>query len=251
MSPQSDLAAYRRVLSALREQILSGALGEGDKLPSVREIVAEYHVATGTAARAINALQAEGLVVTRHGSGVYVRTFRKIPRSSPARLSRERWGSGQAIQDTDVDPQERERVADIEVGETVVPEFAAGPLQVAPGSSVIFRSRRYIIDDRPVQIATSYFPPELVRGTAIMHTDTGPGGSYARLAEQGHAPMTFTEYVRARMPIPTETERLGLTEGVPVIEITRHALEAGGRCVEVNRMILDGSAYLLDYTFPA
>jgi GntR family transcriptional regulator len=84
-----------------------------------------------------------------------------------------------------------------------------------------------------------------------MHTDVGPGGIYARLAEGGHGPATFTEYLRARMPLPEETERLELPEGTPVVEVTRHAFDDSSRCVEVNRMILDGSAYLLDYTFTA
>ena len=88
-------------------------------------------------------------------------------------------------------------------------------------------------------------------GSEVGHTDTGPGGSYAVLAEAGHAPAHFTEYLVARMPRPEETSRLDLPQGTPVIEITRHAFDADGRCVEVNRMILDGSAYLLDYSFPA
>jgi len=77
------------------------------------------------------------------------------------------------------------------------------------------------------------------------------GGIYARLAELGHAPATFTEYLRARMPHPDETDRLDLPDGTPIIEITRHAHTETGDCIEVNRMILDGTAYLLDYTFPA
>jgi GntR family transcriptional regulator len=36
-----------------------------------------------------------------------------------------------------------------------------------------------------------------------------------------------------------------------VVEITRHAFQEDGRCVEVNRMILDGTAYILDYAFDA
>jgi GntR family transcriptional regulator len=55
----------------------------------------------------------------------------------------------------------------------------------------------------------------------------------------------------ARMPRPDESGLLDLPGGTPVIEITRHAYADDGRCVEVNRMVLDGAAYLLDYSFPA
>lgn len=172
-----------------------------------------------------------------------------IRRSSPGRLSRQQWGTGQRISDADI--PERALVSNIEVGEMAAPEWAAEALGIEPDSPVIFRSRQYVVDEKAVQLATSYYPVDLARGTRITYTDTGPGGSYAVLAERGHGPTRFTEYVLARMPRPDETSRLDLPDGTPVIEITRHAFEESDRCVEANRMILDGSAYLLDYSFSA
>lgn len=229
--------------------IESGELREGDRLPSVRVIAGQHGVPLGTASRAIVELQAEGLVIAKHGSGVYVRQFRSIRRSSPSRLARDRWGTGGAIQDADTG--DRPRVVDVETVEEPAPEWVAEPLGIEPGSPVAVRSRRFLVEDRPVQLATSYLPVDIARGTAIMHTDTGPGGTYARLAELGYAPATFTEFLRARMPTPAETARLSLPDGTPVLQITRHAYTDTGRCVEVTRMILDGTAYVLDYTFPA
>jgi hypothetical protein len=46
--------------------------------------------------------------------------------------------------------------------------------------------------------------------TALAHTDPGPGGTYSRLADLGHAPATYTETART----------------------------AAGRTVEVNQIIL-------------
>ena len=244
-----QVPAYRRVVEALRHRILSGELAEGDRIPSARTIVDEYRVTNGTAARAIAELRAEGLVVTRHGSGAFVRRFARIRRSSPGRLSRERWGAGRAVQDADTGP--RPRSVDIEVGQTAAPDWAAAALGLEAGTRVVFRSRRITVDDRSVQLATSYLPTDIANGTPIMHTDTGPGGTYARLAELGHAPASFAEELRARMPLPDESARLGLPDGTPVIEITRRAITGDDRCVEVNRMVLDGTAYLLDYDFPA
>lgn len=241
--------AYRRVLNELRALILSGELAAGDKLPSVRELAERYGVPTGTAARVVSALRAEGRVISRQGAGVYVREFHEIRRSSPSRLIRDRWTRGEAIQDADTG--QRPRAVDVVVGEEPAPGWVAKALGVEPGIAVVFRRRRFLVDMRPVQLATSYFPAELARGTQIMHTDTGPGGSYARLAEHGHEPVTFTEELRGRMPNPDEIDGLDLPEGTPVMDITRWAFEADGRCIEVNRMILDATAYVLDYTFAA
>jgi GntR family transcriptional regulator len=51
---------------------------------------------------------------------------------------------------------------------------------------VLARHRRYLLDGRPVETATSYIPLDIAHGTAIERPDTGPGGIYARLEETGH-----------------------------------------------------------------
>jgi GntR family transcriptional regulator len=242
-------AAYRRVADELRSQIERGDLAEGTQLPTLSQIARVYEVPRSTAGRALDALRAAGLVVTRQGAGTYVRQFGRISRVSPARLATARWGAGLMIQDHDTGA--RPRVVDVVVGDVPAPGFAAVALGVDPGTAVLRRSRRFLVDDRPVQLAISYLPTELTRGTQIEHTDTGPGGTYARLAEAGHAPTEFTERVIMRGPTPDEAADLSLAiRESRVYEITRYAY-AGNRCVEVNRMVLDAGAYELIYSFPA
>ncbi len=100
-------------------------------------------------------------------------------------------------------------------------------------------------------LSTSYLPASLVEGTAITEPDTGPGGIYARLAELGHGPVRFREEVRSRMPLPEETAQLDLPAGTPVMLICRTAFADKGRVVEVNEMVLDAAAYVLEYDFDA
>lgn len=54
------------------EQIVSGVLNEGDKLPSENEICRSFHVSRPTVREALMRLHADGLVVTRQGSGTFV-----------------------------------------------------------------------------------------------------------------------------------------------------------------------------------
>lgn len=108
-----------------------------------------------------------------------------------------------------------------------------------------------MLDGKPVLLSTSYLPAPLVEGTAITEPDTGPGGVYARLAELGHGPVRFREEVRSRMPLPEETAQLGLPAGTPVMLICRTAIADEGRVVEVNEMVLDAAAYVLEYDFDA
>lgn len=55
-----------------RGLIVSGRLGAGDRLPTVRQAAADFAVAPGTVQRAYKALEAEGLVHSRVGSGTRV-----------------------------------------------------------------------------------------------------------------------------------------------------------------------------------
>jgi GntR family transcriptional repressor for pyruvate dehydrogenase complex len=54
------------------EQIVSGALREGDKLPSEHQICQSFHVSRPTVREALMRLHADGMVTTRQGSGTFV-----------------------------------------------------------------------------------------------------------------------------------------------------------------------------------
>lgn len=73
MVPPTDesspaLGIYRQ----LRGLILAGHLGEGERLPPVRQTAMDLGVAPGTAAKAYKMLESEGLVVTRTAAGTRV-----------------------------------------------------------------------------------------------------------------------------------------------------------------------------------
>ncbi|QFZ76219.1 UTRA domain-containing protein [Streptomyces fagopyri] len=53
------------------------------------------------------------------------------------------------------------------------------------------------------------------------------------------------------MPSVDEAGRLALPSGVPVVLVARTAYDAGGVAVEVNDMVLDSAAHVLEYGFGA
>ena len=69
---------YRLVADDLREKILSGAYA-GGKLPSERALLRRRGVSRATAAKALDILESDGLVVRRRGAGAFVN-----PASGPA-----------------------------------------------------------------------------------------------------------------------------------------------------------------------
>lgn len=242
--------AYREIADLLRADIAERRLVEGDRLPTVRDLAAKFSVPTGTVARAIDLLRAEGVLVSRHGKGLYVRTFSRILRSSPGRLSKRQWGAGQSIQDHDTG--QRLRVVHVEVTEVPAPASIAAVFGIPAGAAVLTRSRRFAVEDRVVQLSVSYIPLDVVsRAPAIAYSGPGPGGIYARMAEAGLEPVDFVERVVARPVTPAENLLMDLPTGVLAYEITRQALTAAGRCVEINSMLLDTSVYELEYRFSA
>lgn len=64
---------HRQVYEALRQDIQSGRLKGGDRLPSEADLVRLFGVSRITAGRAVRDLQSAGLVNRRAGSGTYVK----------------------------------------------------------------------------------------------------------------------------------------------------------------------------------
>nr|WP_308103075.1 UTRA domain-containing protein [Streptomyces sichuanensis] len=175
---------------------------------------------------------------------------RPIRRRGIRRLAESTWGSGRSIWSADVG--DRALIVDrVDVAEHAAPQRVAEVLGLESGATVCVRSRRFVLDGKPVQLSTSYLPAGLVAGSAITREDTGPGGTYARLAELGHKPVRFREEIRTRMPSADEAEQLALSPGTPVVHICRTAFAEGGNAVEVSEMTLDSASYVLEYEFDA
>ncbi|MCX4778532.1 GntR family transcriptional regulator [Streptomyces sp. NBC_01264] len=242
---------YLRIAAALKDAIASGEYGPGDRLPGESDLMATYGVARMTARQAFAVLQTEGLTEARKGAGVYVREFRVgIRRRGIQRLAVEVWGAGGSI--WAADGKGRDPVVEfIGVTEEPVSEAVADVLGLGDGAPACVRRRRFLLDGKPVMFATSYLDAALVAGTPVAEADSGPGGIYARLAELGHEPARFREEVRSRMPTSEEGSSLGLAAGTPVVLVVRTAFDGDGRVVEVNEMVLDASAYVLEYEFDA
>jgi GntR family transcriptional regulator len=68
---------YRQLRDRVVALILDGLLNEGDPLPSVRNVAAEYRINPITVLKAYQELVDEQLVETKRGRGMFVRTGAK------------------------------------------------------------------------------------------------------------------------------------------------------------------------------
>ncbi|MBI0300970.1 GntR family transcriptional regulator [Streptomyces sp. PRKS01-29] len=250
LDPTSDRAVFRQIADALREAIDKGRFREGDKLPSETELVDHFGVSRMTVRNALSLLQQEGLAVSEHGKGVFVRPRPPVRRLASDRFARRHRDQGKAAFTVEAEAAgSRPEVDNLEVKE----ERPSQDISARLGSprKVLARRRRYLLDGRPVEFATSYLPLDLARNTPIAQPNPGPGGIYARLEEMGHRLDHFDEEIRARMPSPAEVRTLQLASGVPVIHLVRTAYDAEGRAVEVCDTVMAADAYVLAYQLPA
>lgn len=245
-----DGIGYEAIADEFRSKIASGEYPPGHRIPGEKDIIEAYGVGRETAYRALQLLRDEGLTESRQGAPTRVRAFKPVRRDALKRLSADVWGAGTSMWDVDV-RDERPEVIDPQVERLEASAKVAAALGIRRGEPVVRRSRRYALQGKPVLRAISYIPADLADGTPIAEVNSGPGGIYARLADAGHAPVTFREEVRTRMPSTEEKALLKLDRGTPVLSVVRTAKDESGRIVEVNDMLLDGGSYILDYEFPA
>ena len=69
---------YEQVKDGLRRLMVSGAIREGEKLPSVREMASKLAINPNTLQKAYRELEAEGYVYTVAGKGTFVAERKEV-----------------------------------------------------------------------------------------------------------------------------------------------------------------------------
>lgn len=210
-----------------------------------------YGVARQTVGNAIDLLKAEGRVVTRRGSGVFVRERPSVRRLARNRLSRAARKAGRGAFMADAAASGFAVTVEVTIRTEPADARTGDALDLDEGTLVLVRDRVMRADEVPVQLAVSRLPHELAAGTRLEQEDTGPTGSYGVLEDLGYQLDHFVEYVATRPATPAEAELLELSAGAPVLTVTRVAYDATGRPVEVNDMVMVGDRYELVYEVAA
>ena len=94
LNPGSGVPPYLQVVQQVQQALRMGHVQPGDKLPTVKQVVAELAINPNTVFKAYRELENLGLVEGRQGVGTFVlRRPQGPPPSTQARLARslERW----------------------------------------------------------------------------------------------------------------------------------------------------------------
>ena len=72
LDPGSGVAPYLQIVQQVRQALLLGLLSEGDRLPTVKQVVAAVTINPNTVLKAYRELEIEGLVIAKPGAGTFV-----------------------------------------------------------------------------------------------------------------------------------------------------------------------------------
>jgi GntR family transcriptional regulator len=204
---------YVQIMDHYRKQILDGELTEGDRLPPVAEIGAEWGVSTATAGRAISQLQVEGVVRTTP-QGTFVETLKPVgdsPRDRMARVRRTGMIASAAEQEV------------VRVAERIrVPVYVAELMGLDPAGDVIRRESVATAGRKPqgepVALSVAWFAPELAEALPELLNHRPVPGLIARIeAATGKTLVHGEDHLHARDSDTREATALGLPVGAPIL----------------------------------
>jgi GntR family transcriptional regulator len=235
---------HRQIAAALHGRIRAGEWPAGGRLPSIPALAEAYAVAKQTVQRAIDQLRIEGVLITRPGSGIYVRgTRRRL-----SRLARGRYGARRGYH---VDLAARYRQVLTEVATVPAPAEVTDAFGVAAGTPLVVR--RHLVrteEDQVAELGASWFLPDDVQATSIM--DSRPYGRplYQEVEEQtGRRYATATDELTARLPTREEAAALHIRPDTPVLHLVHVGFDERHRPIEVATATWPGPVTTLVDTY--
>ncbi len=215
---------YRKIASELREQITSGVLRVGDRLPTETQLQEQYAASRNTVRDATAVLINDGLIerVPGRSGGMVVRervtlTFHAHRAEMPAGPTAETdaWRS-------EVVEQGYEASQEFRLSIELVSKDLAKRLHVEPESAAVLRRCVRQVNGEPSSMQDTYYPMDLANEiTELLSPRDIPQGTTRLLAERGYSQTGYYDEYVSRMPTPEEASLLRLPPGTPVLLFIR------------------------------
>ncbi|MEV8523174.1 UTRA domain-containing protein [Streptomyces sp. NPDC052000] len=125
-----------------------------------------------------------------------------------------------------------------EVAEVIPPQEVAAALGLTPGEQAAVRKRIILLDDDVIELADSYYPLSIARGTALSEARKIKGGAPTLLAELGYRARRVIEEPGVREADEAECAALALPAGTNVLTLLRRTAAADETPFEVQMMVM-------------
>jgi len=212
----------RRVYLSLRDEISSGALSPGARLPGEHRLADAFDVSRITIRRALDALACDGWIEKRTGSGSVVlrrdASERKIAADFATLIPHL----------VEMDRTTTARL--LSFSYAPAGEAVATALDLEPGSKVQTAVRVRYSGDRPFSHLTTHVPEAIARNYDEADLATQP--LFRLLERSGVEVESAHQSVTATLAVPDVAEALGVSVGSPLLFVKRVVRDADGRGVE-------------------
>ncbi|HET7844356.1 MAG TPA: GntR family transcriptional regulator [Xanthomonadales bacterium] len=227
LDPGDDQPLYLQVQRVLRTAIEQRAIGHEEALPPERDLAEGLAVSRITVRKAIDGLVKEGLLVSRRGSGNFVRARVEKNFAKLTSFSEDMRARGRTPRSTWLRRSEG----------TVTPEEAL-VLRLSPGTPVFRFHRLRFADDAPMSVEYVTIVADCLPSMAAVEDSI-----YAALEKVGNRPVRALQRLRALLLNGAHAQLLEAREGDAGLLVERIGFLQDGRAVEYAQSYYRGDTY--------
>ena len=227
LDPEESLPLYQQLQRGLRDAIEKRILAPDDALPSERQLAEELGISRITVRKAIDGLAAEGLLVSRQGSGNFVsnridKNFAKLTSFSEDMRARGRNPRSVWIKRSEG---------------TVTPEESL-KLALSPGTLVYRFHRLRFADDEPMSIELA-----TIVASCLPSLDAVEDSLYDALENVGNRPVRALQRLHSLLLTADQGKLLRAKAGDAGLFVERLGFLRDGRAVELSQSYYRGDTY--------
>lgn len=214
-------ALYQQIADSILDQIQSGALEPGARLPSEHALGEQHGVGRNTIRHALSDLAAKGFVESVQGVGTFV-TETHFPKTVEFL-----YGFSQEMAQRGKNTASRILEAKIINADP----FLARILRIQLGAEVVFLNRLRLVDGNPAAIERAYLPHNFCHG--ILEHDFSVESLYDVLATRFNMKPDHAEQeIGAEIATAEVAKLMELDQPASVLVIRRETRTADGRVIE-------------------
>ncbi|NQS91944.1 MAG: GntR family transcriptional regulator [Chloroflexi bacterium] len=214
-------ALYQQIAESILDQIQTGTLQPGARLPSEHALSTQHKVGRNTIRHALSDLTAKGYVESVQGVGTFV-TETHFPKTVEFL-----YGFSQEM------AQRGKKVDSRLIEARIIPAdpLLARVLRIQLGAEVVFLNRLRVVDGKTAAIERAYLPHAFCHN--ILEHDFEQESLYDVLAAQYNMKPDHAEQeIGAEIATPQVADLMDLKHPAPVLVIRRETRTADGRVIE-------------------
>lgn len=226
----------RRVYLLLRDEIAGGSHAEGALLPGEQRLAQQFEVSRVTIRRALDALEADGLIDRRAGSGTTVLAQGEVDTIAADMTT--------LIPQLVALGQHSARLLSFAYG--TAPDAVARAMDLAPDTRVQTAVRVRMSEGRPFSHLTTHVPEDIAANYS--EADLAANPLFRLLERSGVRVDAAHQTVSATLAAPDVAEALEVSVGSALLSLKRVVRDADGRGVEYLAALYRPDRFHLEMT---